>query len=181
MGFDNIGLGILGAVSLIAILGTGLHFQPIIHNNDIHKTRLFQNIIDSLIYPNSPTKFKQIHHTYACLNDDVFVLVNDSWVFVKDNTRAIQLTDIPTTITRQRTGYYLGRVKPLIESQITVLDKNKNTITSSFIDELTRLSNQYPFSKSEYDFYKNACIPVRYLEYRGHYYIHSQSRKENDQ
>lgn len=172
MNFDNIGLGLLGAVSLVIIIGVGLHFQPIVYNYDLHKTQFFIKTINPLINSNSFTRNSRARHTHACLNNNTAVLVNDSWVFVEGKIRSITLTDIPITITKQRNGHYLGRTTPLIESQITVLDTNKNTITSTFIDELTRLSTQYPLSKSEYDFYKNACVHVRYMVYNQHYYIH---------
>lgn len=172
MNFDNIIFSILGTICFGVVLWTGFYFQPIIHHNDIHKTYLLKSTTDSLISPDSFARNSRVKHTYACLDTSEFILVNDSWVFTENGTRGIQLTDIPVTITKQRNGYYLGHTKPLIENQIIVLDKNKNIITSTFIDELTKLSNQYPRSKSEYDFYKNACITVRYMNYNQQYYIH---------
>lgn len=171
MNFNHIGLGLLGTVSLIAIIGIGLHFQPLLKHYDLeNSSSFFKDYLKTLTNPNTNTKNNNhIKETYACL----FVF----GFFDNNNPIEIMLTDMPKVIQRHTTG--ITKVKGTVmlkENKIKVFDYHHNDITKSFLNKLIEKYSKHKdlFEKSEsvYDFYTQACIPVRYFKYNQKYYIH---------
>lgn len=84
---------------------------------------------------------------------------------------------MPNIIQKHPTG--ITKVEGVImlkENKIKAFDNNNNDITQPFINKLKENYSKHkePLETSEtaYNFYTQACIPVRYFRYNEKYYIY---------
>lgn len=163
----RIGLGALGVVCLIIILKTARHFSPLLNDNDLHQSPFFKKLTEPLI---AGTVSKHIDQRHLCFSPLYF------WD-KDDRPYALELTTLPSVMPKTHTSVIQHKRISIDENQITAIDEQSNIITPAVIDELIRRTE--PFERisdsyeTMYQFYQNACIPVRYMKYHERYYLYT--------
>lgn len=169
MNIHHIGLILLGVIYLACVLWTGFYFSPLIANYDFDNRPFLKSHLEIIKNPSADiTDTHRIKQTYACLSK--------MSIFNRNNVYEIMLTDMPDIVQKNPKRIIKSTLISISQDRIKILDNHHRNITQPFVNHLITLfpKNQdgsFNVFVEPYDFYKSACIPIRYFRYNQTYYI----------